>query len=143
MFKKILIAVIAVTLVSISLASHEKVASAGQADFQYGYTYGQAFCKLEYGYSQWLHTISPVFQYCPYGPQPNYSSDASDAARMALAASCSGILQNWGFGFDGYHNSFSVAQAAQNNYCTNGCTTMAWSGGGYYSTYNNPANCHP
>jgi hypothetical protein len=144
MIKKTILALSIVAASALSLTSHEEVASASQADFQYGYVYAQAFCSVEYGYSSWVHVISPVFQYCPYGPQPNYTGAASYAAQQALVSACSGSLRNMsGTKLDGSYGSWNAAVNSQQNFCSGGCSTMGWSAGGYYSDYNNPVNCHP
>jgi len=126
---------------------------AAQADFQYGLIRTTVRCLPVGGYGQTtkFFLYSHVVTYCPYGPQPDWNGDAESAIEQAIQVVCGGgeVRRDPASPWDGAMSEDN-AQARFNEAanCTSafwkydGCELIAWIPT-FYSTYNNPVNCHP
>jgi hypothetical protein len=116
-------------------------ARAAQKDFQYGYIRMYATCTPDFGSPEKYRVVSNIVTYCPYDPNPpDFYTDATHDLNLV----CLGKVTHSGM-FDKAFSSESAAANARDNFCNGdknaSCKTI--SVGGYYSKYNNPANCKP
>ena len=93
---------VVVALFAISVCARARTSRASAKDFQYGYIRAQALCTPEYGFPKWLHIASPVWTYCPYGPQPDYVGDTRARVEQAAQTSCLGKLSKVSVMMDGH-----------------------------------------
>jgi hypothetical protein len=117
--------------------------TASERDMQWTYVQGVATCTPEYGQPRQFGLRSGVIEFCPYDPnKPDFVAMGSDNMRQAAQASCPLGHVQMGPALAYPYSSMGTAQAAHDR-CNGNAVCVNFEMSGFYSKYNNPANCHP